>query len=89
MVDDKTVREKLRALKDYYGMSTKTMAERVGMQPKWLQNYFRGDRGLTAAELVEIMVVFDLTPAFFLTREQRKEVAERRRSTAEDLGLMP
>ena len=89
MVDEETVRKKLKALRDYYGMSTKTMAERVGMESKWLQNYFRGERGLAADELVDIMVAFGIGPTFFLTKEQRAEVAEHRRAVAEDLGLMP
>lgn len=87
MVDEETIRRKLKALRDYYGMSTKTMAERVGMAPKWLQNYFRGERGLAADELVDIMVVFDIRPAYFLSDEQRKEVERRKRETAEEFGL--
>lgn len=66
MVDEQILREKLKALRDYYGMSTKTMAERVGMRPKWLQNYFRGERGLAGDELVNIMLVFGIGPAFFI-----------------------
>lgn len=53
MVDEETVRKKLKALRDYYGISTKTTAERVGMEPKRLQNYFRGERDLAADELVD------------------------------------
>ena len=89
MVDEETVRKKLKALRDYYGMSTRTMAERVGMEPKWLQNYFRGERGLSADELVDIMVAFGIGPTFFLMKEQRAEVAEQRRAAAEELGLTP
>lgn len=89
MVDEQILREKLKALRDYYGMSTKTMAERVGMRPKWLQNYFRGERGLAGDELVNIMLVFGIGPAFFISKEQREEIAEHRRALAEDLGLMP
>ena len=87
MVDEQILREKLKALRDYYGMSTKTMAERVGMRPKWLQNYFRGERGLAGD--VNIMLVFGIGPAFFISKEQREEIAEHRRAVAEDLGLMP
>lgn len=89
MVDEQILREKLKALRDYYGMSTKTMAERVGMRPKWLQNYFRGERGLAGDELVNIMLVFGIGPAFFISKEQREEIIEHRRAVTEDFGLMP
>lgn len=86
MIDEAYIRERLRSLREHYGMSTTVMAEKVGMEPKWLQNYFRGERGLASAEIVEIMVVFGLKAEFFLTEKQRAKVAEARKKVSEEFG---
>ena len=84
MDPNRYIASKIGLAREMSGMSVATLARRAGMTPNALSESLRGNRSLTAAQLVELALVIDLI--CFVEKERYDEIIERRRQVVEEFG---
>lgn len=80
------IASKIGLAREMSGMSVATLARRAGMTPNALSESLRGNRSLTAAELVELALVLDIDLICFVEKERYDEILECRRQVIEEFG---
>lgn len=86
MDPNRYIASKIGLAREMSGMSIATLARRAGMTPNALSESLRGNRTLTAAELVELVLVLEIDLYCFVEKERYDEIVERRRQVIDEFG---
>lgn len=86
MASSQYIINKISQAREIYGISQAELARRAGMTPNSLGESLRGNRTLTADEIVELSIVLGLGLEAFIEKDRRREVMEKRRRMVEEFG---
>lgn len=86
MADITYIISKIREAQQERGMPIAELARRAGMTPNALGESLRGNRMLTAEELVRLSAILGIELWSYIEPEFRQEVADRRKRFIEEFG---
>lgn len=86
MASSQYIIAKINQAREIYGISQAELARRAGMTPNSLGESLRGNRTLTADEIIELSVVLGIGLEAYIEKDRRREVVEKRRRMVEEFG---
>lgn len=86
MAEISYITNKIREVRSERGISIAELARRAGMTPNALGESLRGNRMLTAEELIRISAILGIELWNYIEPERRQEMAERRKRFIEEFG---